>query len=214
MIVKIDVFRRDKIIHTFVPKEGRQGGKWRILMNGSASRKSYSGVRWSGVLLTDAGTFSNVRPLRFDSPRSKIEGAGTGLLSWGTTNCGYAHGFEFTAPEGGGFELSVESSLFAGMYSDEELPGTMKIAEAPAEKAHLHGSSPLSGDKKSPVLIDLGHVDRHVILEPVVDGLPDEVSFTFTDPEPQAGVSPYWIRVTQRDMHIAWSSPVFFRYLD
>jgi hypothetical protein len=36
-----------------------------------------------------------------------------------------------------------------------------------------------------------------------------EVSFEFIDPEPAAGESYYYIRVTQADDQMAWSSPIW-----
>ena len=43
------------------------------------------------------------------------------------------------------------------------------------------------------------------------EGRPEEVWFTFCDPDPPPGPHAYWVRVLQADGHMAWSSPIFFR---
>jgi len=42
---------------------------------------------------------------------------------------------------------------------------------------------------------------------------PREVGFTFTDTGPLPGVQPYYVRVMQQDTEMAWSSPVYVRYI-
>jgi hypothetical protein len=221
-IDRVDVFRRDTLIHTEVP-EGRYEGRWRVLMRGSSAWKCYTGVRWLGRLSLTGAPVSELEPLRFDSPRSTAQAADS-EVEWDTTNCGYSHGFEFSlGPEGasgassrGGagipFELSVESHLYSPMYSGAELPGTMRISRAPAERTHFVGVLPNGTAGPGSFGADLGPADRKVLLEPILEGRPRELSFIFTDPDIAPGVNPYWIRVTQRDMHNAWSSPVFVSY--
>ena len=60
---------------------------------------------------------------------------------------------------------------------------------------------------------DLGVLNRKVTvsLAPDDDG-PEVAEFSFTDSSPQPGTNPYWVRVVQTDMEMAWSSPVFVDY--
>ncbi len=208
-IERIDVFRRDRLVHSVVPECTRSGRRWRVLMRGAASRRSYSGVQWIGRLQLDGGTFTELRPIRFDSPRSTVSGGDTGELSWDTTSCGYAHGFEFSIDGPGTFDLSVRSFLYSGMYGDAEIPGTMKITRAPAEEVRIEGVLDPEADAPEGRTVPLGLIDRSITIEPVPEGLPEEFAFSWTDPDPVPGIHPCWIRVTQRDMHQAWSSPVF-----
>lgn len=208
---RVDVYRRDRIVHTHVPEGGGFAGRWRLLMSGAASRGSYSGVRWRGRITSGGGVFRAVSPVRFDTPRSQVAGEGTRELRWDTANCGYAHGFEFALSEPGRFEMSVESFLYSGMYPDAELPGTMKITLAPAEAAYLSGtlSADGDGDRGEVAAVSLGPIDRQLTIEPVMEGRSSFAEFDFTDTNPSYGVNPYWIRVIQRDRHCAWSSPIF-----
>ena len=112
------------------------------------------------------------------------------------------------------FELSVESYLYNGMYPGAELPGAMRISRATGEKTHLVGvleqppetapaDEPSDASFSTRYAVDLGPADRSVLLEPVFEGRSEELSFTFTDPDIEPGINPYWVRVTQRDMHNA-----------
>ncbi len=219
-IDRIDVFRRDRLVHTHVPAGGDFDGGWRLLMTGAAAWRCYSGVQWLGSMSVPGGLFTHIVPLRLDSPRSRVSGAGSSTLSWDTTNCGYAHGFEFRLGGAAGaavrsapaFSLAVECYLYNGMYSGAETPGTMRISRAPAEKMHLVGTFPAGPRIPDSRTVDLGPAGRALCLEPVIEERPEEVEMTYTDAAITPGVHPYWVRVTQRDMHSAWSSPVFVHY--
>lgn len=91
----------------------------------------------------------------------------------------------------------------------------MKITLAPAEAIYVAGvfAPPTDGDGKEVANVTLGPIDRRLAIEPVMEGRPRFAEFEFTDASPCDGVNPYWIRVTQRDMHCAWSSPVFVDYV-
>lgn len=209
-IESVDIFRRDKKIHTHAPGGSGFSGVYRLIMKGSTAPRSYSGVQWRGKMTLKSGTFKSLRPLRFDSPRSVVTGMGSGELVWDTTNCGYDHGFEFTCSEPGLFETSLQNFLYSGMYGGAELPGTMKITKAAAEKIYL------AGDLRDGSIVvaeaDLGYFERSVRIEKVMEGGTNEVFFDYIDDAIAEGVNPYWVRVTQRDMHKAWSSPIFVNY--
>jgi hypothetical protein len=50
-----------------------------------------------------------------------------------------------------------------------------------------------------------------VSLVPEKDG-EDTAEFTFVDPSPGPGINPYWVRIVQSDLEMAWASPVFVDY--
>ena len=222
-IDRVEVFCRDRLVHTHLPQGGIYKGRWRVVMNGAAGKRCYSGVKWVGRLTLSDARVDDLRPLRFDSPRSTMDIAEEAQIKWDTTNCGYAHGFEFVpcamagAPSADAvrFELAVESHLYNKMYAGAEIPGTMRVSRASGESACFSGTfygvdkaanaEPRSG-------VPLGPGDRSILVEPVYEGRPELISFTYMDPQIAFGINPYWIRVTQRDMHNAWSSPIFVNF--
>jgi hypothetical protein len=57
--------------------------------------------------------------------------------------------------------------------------------------------------------VDLGHSNRSVTLELAPEPDTDRSAFTVIDDDVQPGVNPYWVKIVQQDMEMAWISPVF-----
>ena len=66
-----------------------------------------------------------------------------------------------------------------------------------------------------PQTLTLGPLNRRVTISLAAEpgSVPRDAEFTFTDPDPRPGINPYWLRVVQADMELAWSSPVFVDYV-
>ena len=91
--------------------------------------------------------------------------------------------FTITADDGAVLHVSTESCSF-----------TRELGEIRRESVH----------------VEAGGVARRIELGPApAADSPLSVNLTFTDPDPQPGEHPYWIRVTQTDRHRAWSSPIY-----
>ena len=80
--------------------------------------------------------------------------------------------------------------------------GEVTTHEAPEFGVRVHGTAPIArvdilrGDR-------LAHTERPGELDP---------EFHWTDPDPQPGETPYYVRVTQHDDALAWSSPVYVTF--
>jgi hypothetical protein len=61
-------------------------------------------------------------------------------------------------------------------------------------------------------ILDLGILGRKVTVQLVPESGPEQVEFNFQDSSPEPGINPYWLKVVQSDMEMAWSSPVFVDY--
>jgi hypothetical protein len=86
------------------------------------------------------------------------------------------------------------------------------MAYAPAERTAFDVR--LSDLGRGPQTVDLGILDRSITVEcaPSPDG-PRAAEFTFVDPSPRPGVNPYWLRVIQTDLEMAWTSPLFVDFV-
>ena len=61
--------------------------------------------------------------------------------------------------------------------------------------------------------MELGPLNRRVTIDYAPEVQPaGEVSFEFTDENARPGINPYYVRVMQTDMEMAWSSPIFVDY--
>ena len=183
----------------------------RILWQGASRKSSYSGVVWDGTATLTGSTVTAASTIRFDSPRSHLLDVTDRGLKWHSVTCGYRSGIVLTLDDiqNAILNLAVNTSLISrprfGAYGKS---GPQILAHAPAES--LAFSVSVRDLAEGPREFALGPLDRRVTvsLAPQEDG-PESASFTFTDHKPQPGVNPYWVRVIQTDMEMAWSSPVF-----
>jgi len=60
--------------------------------------------------------------------------------------------------------------------------------------------------------MELGILNRRIVVALASEPGPDRVEFTFRDPSPLPGINSYWLKVVQADMEMAWTSPVFVDY--
>ncbi len=187
----------------------------RILWQGASRKSSYSGVVWDGSAALTGSRIAATETIRFDSPRSHLSAVTHHSLRWHAVTCGYRSGVVLTLddPAQAMLSLAVESTLISrprfGAYGKS---GPQILAHAPAES--LAFSIPVQDLTDGPRTFAMGPFDRKVTvsLAPRADAS-ETASFTFTDPEPQPGVNPYWVRVIQADMEMAWSSPVFVDFI-
>lgn len=187
----------------------------RILWEGASRRTSYAGVVWDGSLKVTGGAISLQERLRFDSPRSRVFDLGKDGLRWHSVTCGYRSGIVVDVqgdsdPE---FHLAISSWLISrALYGGFGEVGPGRISRAPAERASL--SFNMKELASGPKELEIGPLNRKltVCLAPE-PGTAQVAEYAFTDPSPNPGINPYWLRVTQTDMEMAWSSPIYVDYV-
>jgi hypothetical protein len=82
-----------------------------------------------------------------------------------------------------------------------------RMAQSEADSVRI--TATLEQLAKRTAKVDLGHVNRSVILELAPEPGTDRAEFKLTDANVPPGVNPYWVKVVQQDMEMAWISPVF-----
>lgn len=186
----------------------------RILWEGASRKSSYSGVVWDGRVRARGGTISSVGTLRFDSPRSHVSSPAADELRWQSWACGYGSGVAFDL-EGGPeatIEVLVSSSAITGARyggHGEALP--QRISFAPADRVRLEVT--LADLAAGSRVIELGILHRKITVGLAPEPGPEQVEFGFPDPSPVLGINPYWVKLIQSDMEMAWTSPVFVDYV-
>jgi hypothetical protein len=213
----VELYRGLERISTFPLPTGRSGNRVRLLWEGASRKMSYSGVVWDGWVKVAGSRIAQVETIRFDSPRSHIASAGDDLLRWHSVTCGYRSGVILhldggSVPEAE-LEFAVQTSLLCmpsfGGHGDQN---PKRMAYAPAERVAFGCSV---GDlEDGPRVVPVGPLNRQltVSLAPEPDGQ-RIAEFTISDPSPQPGINPYWIRVVQTDMEMAWTSPIFVDFV-
>ena len=207
----LELFRGLRRIYTYPIETARDDGRVRILWEGASRKASYSGVIWDGSVKLTGRNVSSVETVRFDSPRSYVHGVSGNELRWHSVTCGYRSGVILTLDGDGDaeFEVVVHTSLMTrpsyGEHGEVE-PAAMSYS--PAER--LTFSFSLTELANAPKKFNIGVLNRRVSVSLASEGGgPESAEFSFTDPSLQPGINPYWVRVVQSDMEMAWSSPVF-----
>lgn len=198
----VEIFRGLERVYTHPMNLTFAENRVRILWEGASRKSSYSGVIWDGCLKVAGGKIASVEKVRFDSPRSRVFDVETEGLSWHSVTCGYRSGIVLDLDGNDDTELQVvlNTSLFT------------RMACTPAEK--LCFSVSLQELAAGPKEIKIGELNRKVTVSLAPgQGAAESVEFTFTDPSPAPGINPYWIRVVQTDMEMAWTSPIFVDYV-
>ena len=211
----VELFRGLERIYSHPLGLSRSANRVRILWQGASRKTSYSGVIWDGSLKVSGGEIGSVEKIRFDSPRSYISDATEKGLRWHSVTCGYRSGviLDLDGCDDTELGIAVNTTLISGpRYGGYGYLGSMKISYRPAEKLSFNVG--LKELKAGPKEIDIGVLNRKLIvsLAPEED-VTDTAEFTFVDPSPRPGINPYWVRIVQSDMEMAWTSPVFVDYI-
>jgi hypothetical protein len=207
---RIEVYRGLDLIHTERFGAEPTGSRIRLLWDGASRMSSYSGIVWDGYLELSNGSIGDVSTIRFDSPRSHFvrdSESRIGLAGWA---CGYSSGVIADVGENSDSEITVvlNSQLIIGeQFGLHGEVAPRRMAQSEADSVRI--TATLEQLAKRTAKVDLGHVNRSVILELAPEPGTDRAEFKLTDANVPPGVNPYWVKVVQQDMEMAWISPVF-----
>jgi hypothetical protein len=145
-------------------------------------------VDWSGGFYLDRGRIESFKGYAFDYQGQGVQRITNQRITWSSTTGGDSDGvlLKIEAPE----------DATATFYSKQ-----VSFNFKPHEIKH------------EPTIIDVGPVNRKVKIQKIMDGkLPRNIKFTFNDKEIKKGINQYWVKVTQSDGSMAWTSPVYANY--
>jgi hypothetical protein len=164
----------------------------RIGWTGARIRARRRLTRWDGTLTLGSaaagGRLLGATGWGFDRPDHGILAADVRQVRWCSD----------TAGDWDGIVVEVEGG--------EDLPltftsGPATFAFRPADVAG------------APLEVDAGGVGQRVVVErDPGQSQPRAAAFTYRDERPPAGRHPYFVRVTQQDGHVAWSSPIYVTF--
>lgn len=189
-IERVDLLRCTDVIHSWhvSPKvDAAESRLLRVLWGGTERRGTarLQKVDWDGSLSISGGEIELVETINFQSHDDHAEQAGSSRITWSSKTAGNAAGILVRVNSDASAELKFETE-------PHQLSAT--VSQVMTEELHA----------------DAGGVNRFVrIGTPPDSSGPDKLVESFVDTDKVTGVIPYWIRVTQVDQSIAWSSPVY-----
>jgi hypothetical protein len=152
----------------------------------STLRPRYSD--WNGHLSIEDGRFTSVKQIAFKNPKQGIKNWDSDRIEWESSTCGDWHG------------------LVVGV--DHSLNTLVKFVSEPASFTF-----PVSNIFGQDIYVDAGKVGQFVNISRVPSEKgPSHTKFSFVDKNIKKGLNPYYVRVTQEDGEMAWSSPIYVKF--
>ncbi|MEF8820647.1 MAG: DUF3604 domain-containing protein, partial [Halovenus sp.] len=176
---EVDLFRGSEQVAMQSFVEG--GDLVDVTWTGARSTDRHKVQDWSGRLGLDRGRIAGVSEVGFDHPDAGVLRQRDTSLRWEGSTAGNTQRLrlDLDAPE----------------------DATMTVATEPVTTAIRLGNLPHS--------VDAGSVGRRLTIRRTGSSTRLDVDATFRDDDAPAGKQPYYVRVTQEDGEMAWSSPVF-----
>ncbi len=188
-LYSVQILRGSEMIHDqpLVPPEAHSPTRIRLAWSGARMTGRGRHTNWDGSLRVEGARFADVREFAFDSPRQGITRCTRREICW------HSH----TSGDLDGLLIDIEGEDAAFTFETEPLSFTFALDQL----------------QDGALTIDAGGVEQKVMVSRArtVSG-PEQISLTFTDPEPLPGLNPYYVRVMQEDAEMAWSSPLYINY--
>lgn len=185
----VEVMRGRDLIYRHPFAEPRGGDRLiKVEWMGARVRSRPKRVNWDGGLYIDKGRISSHKEYSFDYPDQGVLRATNQRLEWRSTTGGDSDGvlLGLDAPE------DAQATFFS-----EQVSFTFRPCEITYE----------------PLVVEVGPVNRRVKVQAISAGpLPSSLEFTIKDRDIRGGVNPYWVKVTQCDGALVWSSPIYVEH--
>ena len=185
-IERIDIFNGLDHVETIRPYGADDlGRRIRVIWEGSADRGRARHVIWDGSATFEGNTIERAKPINFLNPDKTLDRVGDAGLQWRALTTGNYGGFDAWLGDGDTGTLVLDTPLV----------------------------------KESVPVSEIGFEDKHFEVGPIGRGvrmfrLPDENSTYEMTVErsislKDEGDNPLYVRITQEDGNLAWSSPIY-----
>ncbi|MAG95366.1 MAG: DUF3604 domain-containing protein [Alphaproteobacteria bacterium] len=185
-IERIEVFNGLDLIETFRPYGPDDlGARIRVMWEGAAYRGRFRQVIWDGRATFPGNRITATRPINFFN-RDKTLRQEDGNLVWQALTTGNRGGFDawLAEPDSGMLVLETAPISFRLALDEVGLEDRVFALDGPLPR-HIR-------------VFRLPERNRH-----------RTVAFEWRLSRPHAGDNPLYVRVTQEDGHLAWSSPIY-----
>ena len=190
---RVEVLRWPEVIYSHeIPVARQPNGRYRLRVGwtGARIRARHRLTSWDGRLTVEGGRLLAAQSWGFDHPEDGVTAVTSQAVQWRSE----------TAGDWDGVVVEIEGTPTTRLHF-ETAPATFSL--------------PLGNLSDGPFIHDAGGIGQHVRIEhdPGPEA-PREVRFQVRDTVPPASRPPhaghpYFVRVTQQDGHMAWSSPIY-----
>jgi hypothetical protein len=184
-IADIQILRGSETIYRYSDTQPKKPRSVTVQYSGVRSRARAKAMPWTGRVAVENAAILSAEPFAFNQPDEGITLISNQTLRFTSVTSGDIDGFELTLTNLEGAALTFASQNVSFACTGQEL-----LAGRIEQKAG--GINGLVEVFQTPVLSNR------------------DVSVTFTDHSAHKGqVHAYWVKVTQNDGHMAWSSPMY-----
>jgi len=183
-IERVDLFRGAENVYRYSGKPAGPLSRLKVIWSGAENKQRARATLWDGRLVISGGRIRGLTGYRFDYPTEGIREWDGNRVAWQST----------TAGDEDGVVLDIEG------LDNASITFETKPARFSVPPAQITGK-----DRVFPA----GGLDRWVVLRRVAEQYARDARFKWTEKQPPVGTSAYWLRVTQQDGAVAWSSPIF-----
>jgi len=186
-IEKVEIVKDNDVVysHAIFEKNDAKKNEFRILWGGARITSRRRHTKWDGKLEIHGTKFVDVKEIAFDNPREGITSRTDSEIEWISNTSGDVDGLIIKYKEGENVSFKFTSEPITFNFSENEF-------------------------KMNEIIKHCGGINQHVKIEKVYKK-PDinNVHFEFTDFNMQKGLNRYYVRVTQENQEMAWSSPIY-----
>ncbi len=186
-IERVEVFNGFDLVETFRPYGPEDlGARIRVIWEGAAYRGRFRQVIWDGRASFAGNRITASRPINFFNRDKTLVQEGDDCLAWQALTTGNRGGFDAWLAEPDAGTLKLETKPISFELALDEIGYEDRVYA-------LDGALP-----------------RHVRVFRLPEHNPHRaVRFDWRLTRPHAGDNPLYVRVTQEDGHLAWSSPIY-----
>lgn len=179
-IDRIELFRFDEPVESVDFNAGND--RVEFVWTGARAKTRHKVQDWSGGLTIDRGRIRDVEEVGFDHPAQGVTSVSDTAIRWNGKTAGNYQGVR----------VEFEDAPATVDFSTPPLSASIDLEELDEER-----------------VFDAGPVERQLSIRRIGSSSTWDVEHTFEDAPTSDGVHPYYVRVTQADGEMAWSSPVF-----
>ena len=185
-IERVDVFNGRKKIRTLMPHTTAElGRRIKIMWSGAEVEGRARMSTWDGSLTVNGNSIESFQPINFWKPDEKPQLVGRNALEWSSVTTGGGCGVILTLSKAKGGSIRFETTQ---------------------KKVTCDLDAIKSGQKTW----KCGGLEKKVEINRLPDSEGDhEYTFSLPLKKLYPGDNPIFIRVTQEDGHVAWTSPVY-----
>ena len=180
----IDVFNGCGVVETLRPTAvPRESPRIKIVWAGAEVRGRARKSDWDGSLVVNGNAIADVTAINFWNPDQQIRRVDGNRLEWESITTGGTTGLILTLEDGNSGDLALRTTQRDLEVAMADVTGT-------------------------PTVWDCGGLEKRIQM----NRLPEDASRTSRtkiDVPLGSGTNPLYVRVTQEDGHMAWSSPIY-----